>query len=252
MKLAVCFMMALALAGTVGADPNRYEWRSFGGSNVDLQPLFAWWTFASETTNQPLDITAVNADKLAAISNVWEHLPARPLPDWFRIRGQEGGITEVGSMWRVDAVIEPAPMMSKHEIIYLRNPPVKEIQDFKLARASIADAQNAQANEAAAAQAAVSAAETNVVSFPGKVTVHEGVAVPQFGAAAAQQKMLTAITISSNAQAADLNQIAVAQKYLSFFPSTTVYSLDHFAMRTGKEVDGMEVYDLGAAAGLTY
>ena len=252
MKTVIWIILALGLAARAAAGPLRYESRSFGAGNVNLQPLFGWWTFAAETTNPPLDITEIDPNKLTAVSNLWAHLPARPLPDWFRIMGNEGGITEVGGMWQVAATIEPAPMMLKHQIILLRNPPVKEIQDFKLARATYGAVQDAKANQAAALQAAVNAAQTNTVSFPGTVTTRQGVVVAQSGAAAAEQNLLTAVAISSNAQAADLNQLAAAQNYLSLFPNTNVYYLDHFALRTGKEVNGVEVYDLGTAAGLNY
>jgi hypothetical protein len=47
-------------------------------------------------------------------------------------------------------------------------------------------------------------------------------------------------------------QIAPLQKYLSSFPDTNIYWLDHFAVRTGKQIGGLEVYDLGNAEGMTY
>jgi hypothetical protein len=47
-------------------------------------------------------------------------------------------------------------------------------------------------------------------------------------------------------------QIAPLQKYLATFPDPNTYWLDHYAVRTGKVVDGLEVYDLGTAPGLTY
>ncbi len=252
MKTAIYFLMALMLAAGAGANPNRYEWRSFGGANVDLQPLYGWWTFASETTNVALDITEMNTDKLEAVSNIWANLPARPLVDWFRISGNETGITVVGSMWKVDAIVEPAPTMFKHEFIYLRNPPVKEIQDFKQALAQYAALQNGQSAQAVAAQAQVNAVPTNTVGFPGTVTTRNGVVVGTTGAAAVEQNLATAAAASENAQATTTKSLAGLQAYLASFPSTNVYSFDHFALRTGKVIDGLEVYDLGTAAGLNY
>jgi len=41
-------------------------------------------------------------------------------------------------------------------------------------------------------------------------------------------------------------------KYFAPFPDRRVYWIDHFALRTGTQQDGLEIYDLGAAAGLTY
>jgi hypothetical protein len=255
MKTAICFLMALMLAVGARANPNRYEWRSFGGANVDLQPLFAWWTFASATTNIPLDITVVDAAKLDAVSNTWFHLPTRPLADWFRISANEDSITIVGNMWKVDAIVEPAPMMFKRQVIYLRNPPTKEIHDFKQALAQYAALQSGQSGPMADAQAQADAVQTNTASpvkFPGTVTTRNGVVVGATGAAAVEQNAATAAADSNVAQAATTKSLADLQAYLALFPSTNMYSLDHFALRTGKVVDGLEVYDLGTAAGLNY
>ena len=41
---------------------------------LDLQPLFRWWTFVSQATNGPLDITGMDSNKLAVVSNLWVHL----------------------------------------------------------------------------------------------------------------------------------------------------------------------------------
>ena len=252
MKTAICFLMALMLAVGAGANPNQYEWRSFGGVNVDLQPLFAWWNFAAKTTNIALDITEIDPDKLEAVSNLWAQLPPRPLPDWFRISANEDDITVAGNMWKVDAIIEPAPTMFKHEVIYLRSPPVKEIQDFKQALAQYVALQNGQSGQAAAAQAQANVVETNTVKFPGTVTTRNGVVVATTGAAAVDQNMAAAAAVSGNAQATTMRSLADLQAYLASFPSTNVYSLDHFALRTGKVIDGLEVYELGSAAGLNY
>jgi hypothetical protein len=251
LKTLIYGVTALLLAVGAQANPNQYQWRSFGGVNTDLQPLFVWWRLASETTNNSQDITEMNPAKLASISNLWEHLPPRPLPAWMRITGNEDGITVVGNMWRVEAIIEPAPMMLKREIIYLRNPPVKEIQNFKQARAQYASLQNGQTHQVAAAPALVNV-QTNTVRFPGTVTTRNGVVVGLTGAAAVEQNLATAAANSNNAQAANTNQLDVLRTYLASFPSMNVYCLDHFALRTGEKMEGQEIYDLGSAAGLNY
>ena len=50
----------------------------------------------------------------------------------------------------------------------------------------------------------------------------------------------------------NMRQLAVLKTYLASFPSMDVYRLDHFALRTGETIDGQDVYDLVAAAGLNY
>jgi len=139
----------------------------------------------------------------------------------------------------------------KREIIYLRNPPVKEIQNFKQARAQYASLQNGQTHQVAAAPALVNV-QTNTVRFPGTVTTRNGVVVGLTGAAAVEQNLATAAANSNNAQAANTNQLDVLRTYLASFPSMNVYCLDHFALRTGEKMEGQEIYDLGSAAGLNY
>ena len=261
MKIIFCIIVALSLAGQAWADPNRYEWRSFGGVNIDLKPLFAWWTLVSQNTNQQeMDLTEVDSNKLVEISNMWAQLPARPLPEWFRITSPEDKIMVVGSMWKLDATIEPAPMMVKHQTIYVQNPPVKEIQDYKQARAAYVALQNDQNQDVSYEQfmktniqAQADALRTNYMSSTSSN-------VPNALAVYSQTLRLqqnSALTVSNMNSAHDRTQyrdtqIAPLEKYLDTFPDKNVYQLDHFAMRTGRKVDGLEVYDMGVAAGLTY
>jgi hypothetical protein len=261
MKVAFCLIVALSLANRAWADPNRYAWRSFGGVNVDLQPLFAWWNHVSRNSNQPaMDLTEMNSNKLVEISNMWAQLPPRPLPDWIRITSSEDKIVVVGSMWKIDATIEPAPMMVKHQTIYLQNPPVKEIHDYKQARATRDALQNAQNQDVSYEdfmmtniQAQADALRTNYASsatssIPGAVNYYAQAVRLE------QNSVLTVSNMNSahaRTQYRD-GQIAPLESYLNTFPDKNVYWLDHFAMRTGKKIDGLEVYDMGVATGMTY
>ncbi len=111
MKTSFCVVLALGLAVPAGADPNRYEWRALGGVNVDLMPLFSWWAYVSKSTVETVNITEVDSNKLATVSNLWVHLPARPLLEWHRIMADEAKIAVVGSIsrggWR-------RPRLSRH------------------------------------------------------------------------------------------------------------------------------------------
>lgn len=258
MKTLFCLITAFGLAAPAGADPNRYEWRSFGGVNVDLQPLFSWWAFVAQATNQLVDITEVDTNKLAVVSNLWVHLPARPLPEWFRIIGNEGKITVVGSMWKMDATIEPAPMMPKYQTIYLQNPPVKEIQDYKEARAAYVALQNDQNADLAAEQTL----ESNIQVQAAAVYEPKSPSYAEPGSPEAVNNTLVlqqdSATMVSNLNSAHARteyragQMAPLDKFLGTFPDKNVYWVDHFAIRTGKKIDGIEVYDLGVTPGLTY
>jgi hypothetical protein len=261
MKIVFYLIVAFLLVDRVWADPNRYEWRSFGGANVGLQPLFAWWALVSRNSNQPaIDLTEMNSYKLVAISNMWAQLPPRPLPDWIRITSPEDKIVVVDSMWKLDATIEPAPTMVKHETIYLLNPPVKEIHDYKQARAARDALQNAQNQDVSYEdfmktniQAQADALRTNYApsatsSVPGAMNYYAQTVRLQ------QNSVLTVSNMNSahaRTQYRD-GQIAPFESFLNTFPDKNVYWLDHFAMRTGKKIDGLEVYDMGIATGLTY
>ena len=258
MKTLFCFIVAFLLAADVSADPRRYPSRLVGAANVELQPLFAWWTLASQTTNQPLNITGLGTNNLAALSNLWLRLPRRPLLDWFDIKASEDKILVVGSLWKIDATIEPAPMMFRRQTIFLRNPPVKEIQNFKLARAAFIAIQGAQSQDMAAELLSESdiqteadrLLQTNLASstVPGKLADVAQTRKLQ------QDMVMTAANLTNahdRTQARD-PELKTAQTYLATFPDTQVYWLDHFTLRTGEAIDGIEVYDLGTAPGLTY
>jgi len=258
MKKIFYLILALGLAGRAGADPNRYEWRSFGGQNVGLQPLFAWWNSVAYATNGPLDITGMDSNKLTLVSNIWASLPARPLPTWSRIMASEDQIVVSGSMWKLNATIEPAPMMVRHETIYLRNPPVKEIQDYKQALAAYEALQAAQSYDVASEQNM----QSNIQAQADALRTNSAAAYPAANSRTIYNETLSlqaasTLTVSNmtaaNARTQERDaQMAPLQKYLATFPDPRVYWLDHFALRTGKQIDGLEVYDLGMAAGLTY
>jgi hypothetical protein len=149
-------------------------------------------------------------------------------------------------------------MMAKRQTIYLRNPPVKEIQDFKLARAAWAALQSAQGKEVAAEQVWESNLQAEAAAMlPTNSAPSTAPANPAPGVPARNLQQDTAETASNlnsaraRTEARD-RQLTTADAYLAAFPDKQVYWVDHFALRTGKVIDGIEVYDLGAAPGLTY
>jgi hypothetical protein len=257
MKKIFYLAVILALAARAEADPTRYVWRSFGGQTADLQPLFTWWIFVSQATNMPLDITGMDSNKLAVVSNLWTHLPARPLPEWCRVVAGEDQIMVAGSMWKVNATIEPAPMMVRHETIYLRDPPTKEIADYKQARAALLALQNEQNQDVASEtymesniQSQADALRTNpaAASAPNSQAIYN----QTWNLQVASTLMASNMTASHARTQYRDGQMAPLQKYLATFPDTNMYWLDHFAVRTGKQIGGVEVYDLGNAEGMTY
>ena len=70
-----------------------------------------------------------------------------------------------------------------------------------------------------------------------------------------QQDMATTVYNLNSAQGrteARDAKLRRVETYLATFPDQQVYWLDHFALHTGQAIDGIEVYDLGAAPRLTY
>ena len=200
----------------------------------------------------------MDTNRLMAVSNLWSQLPPRPLPDWFRISATETNIVVTGSMWRVNATIQPAPMMFKRQTIYLRNPPAREIHDFKLAQYQYASLMALQNYDTAAEQLMLSniQVETAAVLPPGTYTNPAGIAAANPAQVLRLQQDSAMVTSNVNflharTQSRDAG-VAAARAYLAAFPNGDIYWLDHFAMRTGRQVNGIEVYDMGAAPDLTY
>ena len=260
MKTWICLITMLLCAARlpVQADPNRYEWRSFGDVHVDMNPLFIWWNFVSHATNDQIDLTDVDSNKLDQVSNLWQHLPARPLLEWNRVLAAETNIIVVGTLWKVTAAIEPAPMMVRTQTIFLENPPTREIQEFKKAinnyaklsgdqEMDIAYEELLKSNIQAEAMGLLStnAAAATTVPYPASVA-----SVRTY-----QHDALVTTTNLNDTQARTLNrkaQLGSLQQFIATFPSTNMYWLDHFARQTGRKIDGIDVYNLGTADSLTY
>jgi len=98
-------------------------------ANVELQPLFAWWTFAAQTTNPPLDLTEMDTNKFAEVSTSGCGCP--PALCWIGSTSKPARTKIVvvgsGSMWKMEHD-EPGPMMAKRQTIYLRNPPSRRFR----------------------------------------------------------------------------------------------------------------------------
>jgi hypothetical protein len=134
---------------------------------------------------------------------------------------------------------------------------VKEIVDFKQARDAYHNLESAQSGDVASEQYL----QSNVTARAEALWTNSGTNLPVNSQTIYNQALY--LEYSSAAAISNLNaahartqsrdtQIEPLQKYLSTFPDTNVYWLDHFAVRTGKKVGGIEVYDLGTAPGLTY
>jgi hypothetical protein len=253
MKALFIFFLA---AISAHADPCRYEWRSWGGVNVSLLPLFQWWNFVAQATNPPIDMTVMSSNTLAAVSNLWLHLPAQPRPGWCRVTGSQ--ITIVGPYWKVAATIWPAPMMERHAVIYLANPPVKEIQNFNFAKNTCAALMSHQQRDASAAAGLNDDVQANLaysrqMNFYQAAFPYNDRIVTQADNANREYNRSTNGLANTQSRIRSRDEMLKSlDQFLGTFPSKSAYQIDHFAKRTGTMVDGFEVFDLGSSEGLTY
>lgn len=262
MKIVLALLTAIiccASAPGARANPARFEWRTFGGVNVNLTPLFLWWDYAATATNiGSTNISGMYTNEVVdAVSNIWQQLPAKPLPTWCRIQADKSSLVVEGSYWLVDADIQLAPQIWRHAKIYLANPPVTEIQNYNWAAIRLATLQAIRKSESDRLQATNAVQQTyqqdsarlNLLqqAFPyndriNQMAYNVNDAIDQ---AATEQERL------QNRIARRDQEIKMLTDYLASYPASG-FAVDHFAIRTGKLMNGLDVYDLGAAAGLNY
>ena len=258
MRRIFVLLTFLAMMVHTQADPYRYQWRQFTGHSADLQPLFSWWVAAQNIRMVAVDLDQVSSNLFVeTTSNAWNQLPAKPTPDWCLIRASR--VSTAGARWFIqDAEIYLAPQIYKHTSLYLVNPPGTEYQNFSTCKDNLA-ALNTQLTQLAWQQAS---AQTNMGLAQAEADQYTKIknAVPYSytaaNALAVATSNLTAATLTVNTlqgqKDALLKQMQPLSDYQSHFPDRTTYVLEHFARNTGQKINGVEVYDLGLAAGLNY
>ena len=140
MKAKLLFLVFCGLlAGPVWAQTNQ-TWRTcrnpvrvFGGTPVNLTPLFQWW----DRQPQPGKDTPFTNAVITVDTNAPE--TDRPLPSWQRVTGIHAGTLASGG-WVVEAVIYTSPTARTNTRIILNHPPVLEEQSYLTLKAELAQA----------------------------------------------------------------------------------------------------------------
>lgn len=254
-------MKALAIICLMGftaaADPCRFEFRNVSGHDVDLAPVFNWWNYVSKASLiASVDITQVPTNSIAgAVSNVWSKLPAKPMVIWCRI--QSAQITVVGDYWQLDADIYLAPQIKRHAKILLAHPPVNEIQNLNWAKSRLDFLGRQQQSDYDVASDADSdyrqdSVEGHRISMLQQAFPYNTVLPSQMASAAQDQSRAENTGNKAESRIALRGQqIAFLVKFVETYPGRK-FAVDHFAFRTGKTINGMEVFDVGLADGLNY
>lgn len=209
----------------------RFPVRGIRNANVNLTPLFTWWT---------------NHQSSGASNMVGLDSP-RPLAAWKRIVGTMSAQLEGG--WVVDADIFAGPNTSTNARIILQNPPVQEAQQYVFLKSQIPQYLLQITNAEKAYQEHLQAEQRDRASANHYLQYWNW--FPRASGEAYLQKAnreRAAASAAQNEQQQAKRALAVAEKELAAIPSSQGdYHIDWFALDTGKTYKGLAVYDVGFA-----
>lgn len=226
-------------AWTVSAQTNqtesccRHPVRVFGdNTTVNLTPLFHWWTHgnhsgqASASRNGGLD-------------------PSRPLPAWHRITGTKTG--DLDYSWIVDAVIYTSPSTRTNARIILKNPPATEEQLFNNLKSQLAAAGRQITNDQRTYQADLKAAQKaeSRVQAESRSTNRRTRNNRESYSQQAAQKNATATAALTEQKQLEQTRALAEQQFNAIPAMKGKYQLDWFAMKLGRNKDGVPIYDVG-------
>jgi hypothetical protein len=227
------------------ANPLRFPTRVFYSTaeeDVNLQPLFAWWstnlnvTATLQGTNPPL-----TSAQLASL------LPSRPLDRWLRITATNFAI--LGDGWVMAARLEDYPGHATNCAIFLKHPPGRDRVDFLWVQANAVqislEISNAQAQvQSSAADAEASRLRAQNFSTPGFLLTGDlattaadlnHVANEDFKYFKETQRTLASLQATQSA----------IDAFMAEFAGEPFYKLDFFALATGFTNGVLPVFDLG-------
>ncbi len=208
----------------------RYPLRRFGSAaNVNLTPLFKWWS------HHALDDVAGTAAGATE---------GRPLAAWHRITGHHVG--DADSSWVVEAEIYTNPGVRLQERILLKNPPIAEEQLFYGLKSELAATVQQMTNDQRLYQADTKAAQKAEAraNKPVRNTRSAKNQASQNAQTASQDQQAAAAALSDQQELAQA--LPLAQKRLNAIPAKDgKYMLDCFALAAGKTKAGVPIYDLG-------
>ena len=251
-KMKVKFLSLIfcgLLAGPVSAQTNQ-TWRTcrnpvrvFGGSPVNLAPLFQWW----ERQPQPGKDTPYTNTVITVDTNAPE--TGRPLAAWHRVTGIHAGTLASGA-WVVEAVIYTSPTARTNTRIILNHPPALEEQEYLTLKAELEQASEQINNAHKLYEAGIKAAQKDdalVNDYRHSRSKQAPTGINVYSQAEAQQE--AAATAAANQQ----QQLTAArdqiEKQFKAVPALNGhYQIDWFAMLAGCTKTGVPIYDLGLVA----
>jgi hypothetical protein len=177
---------------------------------VDLSPLFKWWT---------------------------KREGERPFPAWAHINGKHAGTNAY--YWVIEGKADSATRLhsGENQKLLLKNPPLQDRVQFEALKSRLkvlAAEQNrlrAQQMQAKNRAAALRAEHKNRRPTPAE-------------AIEARQLHVVETRAASDLKVLD-RQVAELNKKLAVYPKGDQYVIDCFALETGKEQNGIRIYDYG-------
>ncbi|PWU15248.1 MAG: hypothetical protein C5B50_15720 [Verrucomicrobia bacterium] len=200
------------------ASPLKGPHRVVNGQGVNLVPLFQWWT---------------------------NHHGARPLTAWVHVTGTIVGTN--GFNWVVQAHVEDTgrnksedegkrPAVTGDQRIVLRNSPMTDRAEFERLVARDKELKSERGKTAHVESQAKSQAESSGGTYYGRRSRARAVAQAQ-----AQETEREAV-----GELKELDkQIKDVETKLASYPTKDHYSVDCFALDTGKMQNGLPVFDHG-------
>jgi len=209
----------------------RYPMRGFGNANVNLTPLFTWWS------RQEASLTNKSGN--------FSFLSPRPMPAWKRIVGTKVGDSQYG--WFADVEIFTNTSHGFKTRIVLQNPPIQDEQQLNALQQQITGYNQQIANSQEQYKADVKEekrAEKQAKAGSRSWHLNEALNAKNDARLSAQKRDDAQKDQATEAQTK--GSLQVAEQQLAAIPTEHGrYQIDLFALETGKSLNGLPMYDLG-------
>lgn len=206
----------------VEANPVHEPRRLIHGQLVELAPLMKWWT---------------------------NHSGSRPLAAWPRVTGAIVGTNAWG--WVVEAQVERTDRHEEEERnsasgspsrILLSNPPLAERAEFEKLSAQLKELVHERGQ--LTGQETEAKGRADAISKEQSASNRKGYRSRQLAQESRQVKLVEG-QAATQVKALD-QRIQDLKKQLANYPNLDHYELDCFALDTGKQYNGMAIFDYGS------
>lgn len=217
-------LLALIAAQQLSANPLKSPRRLINNQTVDLSALFRWWT---------------------------NHTGTRPLTGWVHITGPIVGTNSWG--WIVEAKPEGPNHSAKPRDsaetardqtgkLLLAHPPLEDLVEFQRLKAEL-DALNQNHKQLLEQETQAKIRSEALAKQTGNVSHHSAEAREL----SQETRQLNLISQRAGGELKLLDpRIRTLKEKLSLYPSSERYLVDCFALDTGRQTQGLTVYDHGS------